>query len=94
MKNIGAGGLRGLQENGVPWITFIWCLAHCLQLALIDSLKTTYFSTEDEMLLHLYEKSKSVLNWSISRASTASFRYSPVHGLCSLQLLPRGVAGL
>ena len=55
--NIGAGGLKGLMENEVPWTTFFWCLAHRLELALKDSLKTTYL---DEMLLrlyYLYEKS-------------------------------------
>ena len=32
----------------------MWCLAHRLELAIKDTLKATYFSLNDEMLLRLY----------------------------------------
>ena len=52
--NIGANGLRGFLEEHAPWIVMFWCLAHRLELSLQDALKSTLFSTIDEMLLHLY----------------------------------------
>lgn len=52
--NMGANGLRGLLEQDVPWIISFWCLIHRLQLALKDSLKSTYFASVDEMLTQLY----------------------------------------
>lgn len=52
--NMGANGLRGLLEQDVPWVISFWCLIHRLQLALKDSLKSTYFASVDEMLTQLY----------------------------------------
>ena len=52
--NMGANGLRGLLEQDVPWVIGFWCLIHRLQLALKDSLKSTYFASVDEMLTQLY----------------------------------------
>ena len=33
---------------------WMWCLAHTLELAIKDALKTTYFDSVDGMLLNLY----------------------------------------
>ena len=58
--NVAAGGLKGLVEKELPWIFWMWCFAHRLELAVKDALKDTVFSEIDEMLLrlyYLYEKS-------------------------------------
>ena len=41
-------GLKGLVERSLPWM---WCLAHCLELAIQDALKGTMFDSIDDMLL-------------------------------------------
>ena len=51
--NIGARGLKGYLKKVVPWVLVFWRLAHCLELALKDSLKGTLFSEIDDMLLRL-----------------------------------------
>ena len=40
------------HEN--PWITFGWCIAHRLELALKDSLKGTDFDNIDDLILKMY----------------------------------------
>ena len=58
--NIARGGLRGLVENEINWIFWMWCLAHCLELAIKDALRGSFFDSIDEMLLclyYIYEKS-------------------------------------
>ena len=52
--NIAARGLKGLMEEKQPYIYFMWCLAHRVELALNDALKGTLFDLIDEMLLRLY----------------------------------------
>jgi len=52
--NIAANGLKGHLEKSVPWIVTFWCLAHHLELSKKDALKSTYFSTIDEVLLRVY----------------------------------------
>ena len=42
-----------LRENS-PWIVFIWCIAHRLELALKDALSGTAFADVDNMLLRLF----------------------------------------
>ncbi len=42
-----------LREKS-PWMVFIWCVAHRLELALSDALKTTEFKEVDDMLLKMY----------------------------------------
>ena len=46
--------LKGLVESKVPWIFWMWCLAHRLELAIKDALKGSSFDDVDEMLLRLY----------------------------------------
>ena len=53
------GVTKALKELS-PWLIFMWCVAHGLELALKDSFKETFFSSIDDMLLkmfYLYEKS-------------------------------------
>ena len=52
----------GLTEDGVisilqrklPWVVYLWCVAHWLELALKDALQGTIFDAIDEVLLRLY----------------------------------------
>ena len=53
-ENIASGGLKGLVEKELPWVYWMWCLAHRLELAIKDALKGTPFDFMDEMLLRLY----------------------------------------
>ena len=58
--NIEDGRLIGLLKKAVPWVIVFWCLAHRLELALKDALKSTFFTTIDGLLLqvyYMYEKS-------------------------------------
>ena len=58
--NIAASGLKGLMEERLGWVFWMWCMAHPLELAIKDALKGTTFDEIDEMLLrlyYLYEKS-------------------------------------
>ena len=44
----------------MPWVFWMWCLAHRVELAIKDALKSTTFDLIDEMLLrmyYIYEKS-------------------------------------
>ena len=52
--NIIGRGLKGLVEAKLPWMFWMWCLAHGLELAIKDALKTRYFDSVDGMLLNLY----------------------------------------
>ena len=47
-------GLKGLVEQKIPWIFWMWCLAHHLELVIKDALPGTLFDSIDDMLLHLY----------------------------------------
>ena len=55
--NIAGNGLKGYLEDNCPWIVKFWCLAHRLELSVKDALKSTYFSTIDNVLYYLYENS-------------------------------------
>ena len=49
----------------MPWLVFIWCIAHRLELALSDTLSTSEFADVNEMLLrmyYLYKKAPKKLN--------------------------------
>jgi len=52
--NIAASGLKGLVEAHLPWVFWMWCMAHRLELAVKDALKGTAFDAIDEFLLRLY----------------------------------------
>ena len=52
--NVASAGLKGLVEDKLPWVFWMWCLAHRLELAIKDALKGTFFDQIDEMLLRLY----------------------------------------
>ena len=47
-------GVIGLMKSALPWVIYIWCVAHRLELSLKDALKGTVFDDIDEVLLRLY----------------------------------------
>ena len=54
-SNIAANGLRGLVQGKLPWVVWMWCLAHRTELAISDALSgTPCFKAVDDMLLRLY----------------------------------------
>ena len=71
-SNMAPGGLKRLVEKELPWIFWMWCLAHRLELSVKDALRSTFFDQIDEMLLHLYyiyEKSPKMQSWKTSLVS-------------------------
>ncbi len=52
--NVAGNGLKGLVERELEWIFWMWCLAHRLELAIKDALRTTCLDQLGEMLLRLY----------------------------------------
>ena len=52
--NVACNGLKGYFEEAVPWIIMFWCLAHRLELAVKDALKSTLFDNVDDMLMRAY----------------------------------------
>ena len=53
-----------LRENS-PWLVFIWCIAHRLELAIENALQGMIFDTIDEMILrlfYLYQKAPKKLH--------------------------------
>ena len=52
--NIAGAGLKGLVDKEIPWVVWLWCMAHRLELAVKDALRHTHFDVIDEMLLRLY----------------------------------------
>ena len=47
-------GVKTLLQQDNPWLTFGWCVAHRLELALKDSLSGTAFDDVDELILRMY----------------------------------------
>ena len=52
--NVASAGLKGLVENKISWVFWMWCLAHRVELALKDALKHTAFGLVEDMLTRLY----------------------------------------
>lgn len=52
--NIAEGGLKGILVHEMSWILVFWCLAHRLELAIKDALKSTLYDDIDKVLLRLY----------------------------------------
>ena len=43
-----------ILQRHLPWVIYVWCVAHRLELALKDALQGTIFDYVDEVLLRLY----------------------------------------
>lgn len=59
--NTATCGLKVLAKGRLCWLFLPWCIAHQLELAVKDALKTTCFDLMDDNILlrlyYLYEKS-------------------------------------
>ena len=57
------GLITHFQENGMDWPLFIWCVSHCLELALKDSLSDALSDIFEGLtfLFLLYKKSSKKL---------------------------------
>ena len=53
-SNIANAGLKGIMENKINWLFWMWCLAHRLELAIKNALTGTSFDLIDELLLKIY----------------------------------------
>ena len=49
--NIAAAVLKGMVEERVSWVFWMWCLAYRLELAVKDALKATAFDSVDNLFL-------------------------------------------
>ena len=52
------------MKEDMPWIVFVWCMAHRLELAIQDALKDTFFDEIGDMvlrILYLHQKSPKKL---------------------------------
>ena len=47
-------GVISILQRHLPWVIYVWCVAHHLELALKDALQGTIFDDVDEVLLCLY----------------------------------------
>ena len=47
-------GVIGILNAKLPWVIYVWCLAHRLELSMKDALQPTCFNSADDMLLRLY----------------------------------------
>lgn len=47
-------GVIGILKGRQPWVIYVWCVAHRLELSLKDALQGTVFDDVDEVLLRLY----------------------------------------
>ena len=47
-------GVIGILNAKLPWVIYVWCLAHRLELSMKDALQHTCFNSVDDMLLRLY----------------------------------------
>ena len=47
-------GVISILRNNHPWVIYVWCMAHRLELALKDVLQGTSFDDVDQVLLRLY----------------------------------------
>ena len=52
--NIATQGLKRLDGCKLEWISWMWCLAYWLELAIKDALTGTVFDHVNEMLTHLF----------------------------------------
>ena len=46
--------MKALLEKNAPWLVYMWCVAHKLELTLKDTLSGTVFDNVDDMLMKLY----------------------------------------
>ena len=84
--NIAGAGLKGLVEEKLSWIYWMWCLAHRLELAVKDAFKNTAFGEIDDMLLklyYLYENSPKKCQ-QLEDIVTDCFSFDQDTGICAI----------
>ena len=57
-------GVQAIMKEEMPWIVFVWCMTHRLELAIQDALKDTFFDEIGDMvlrILYLHQKSPKKL---------------------------------
>ena len=47
-------GVISILKDSMPWVIYVWCVAHRLELAVKDALTGTIFDDLDDVLLRLY----------------------------------------
>ena len=47
-------GVISILKDRMPWVIYVWCVAHRLELAVKDALTGTIFDDVDDVLLRLY----------------------------------------
>ena len=47
-------GVQAIMKEEMPWIAFVWCMAHRLELAIQDTLKDMFFDEVDDMILRIF----------------------------------------
>jgi len=47
-------GVKAIFKREKPWLLFVWCFAHRLELAIKDALTGTFFEEVDDCLLKIY----------------------------------------
>ena len=52
--NKGNKGVKAILRRENPWLNFGWCVAHCLELSLKNSLQETVFDEIDEAILRMH----------------------------------------
>ena len=47
-------GVWAIMKEEMPWIVFVWCMTHRLELAIQGALKDTFFGEVDDMSLRIF----------------------------------------
>lgn len=73
-------GVIGTLKGRQPWVIYVWCVAHPLELSLKDALQGTVFDDVDEVLLclyYLYENSPKKLRqlWELHNIYRQTFEF-------------------
>lgn len=72
-------GVIGILKGRQPWVIYVWCVAHRLELSLKDALQGTVFDDVDEVLLRLYYLYENSPRNSGSFGSFTTFTVRPLN---------------
>lgn len=78
--SVNRGEKKGVIKGRQPWVIYVWCVAHPLELSLKDALQGTVFDDVDEVLLclyYLYENSPKKLRqlWELHNIYRQTFEF-------------------
>ena len=80
--SVNRGGKEGvicILKGRQPWVIYVWCVAHRLELSLKDALQGTVFDDVDEVLLRLYYLYENYPRNSGSFGSFTTFTVRPLN---------------